>query len=309
MALDFDAVADELYGMAPQEFTAKRDLYAADARRAGDRELASEIKALKRPTTSAWLANQLVRQRPELVTELLEVGAAMLDAQERLDGEQLRRLSLQRRRLGATIAEAGRKLARSSGQSAGDAVERELQSTLDAAVADTAAGEALQRGRLTTALSAAGFGRLGGLAPSDGGARRQRLATIGGAERQPATSRGTGKGASAGSRIRGEEHRLRREQEAADREAVAARASAEKQSKLEAAAEAEQEKVRKGIAEAEQQLQRLRGEATSISQQLGELRREHRRAERAAVDAERRATRARQSLDEALSGRQDDGDR
>ncbi|WP_432171865.1 hypothetical protein [Streptomyces sp. 1222.5] len=55
--MDLDAVADELYALAPSVFTAARDESAQAARAAGDRKLAEEIRRLRRPTLSAWASN------------------------------------------------------------------------------------------------------------------------------------------------------------------------------------------------------------------------------------------------------------
>jgi hypothetical protein len=62
--VDLESTLDELYALRPQEFTAARDARAAEARRAGDRELADRIRALRRPTLSAWAGNLLVRGSP-----------------------------------------------------------------------------------------------------------------------------------------------------------------------------------------------------------------------------------------------------
>src|ERR1700689_4365633 len=45
MPQDFDSIADELYGLRPGEFTAARDAFSVQARRAGDVELAGSVKA------------------------------------------------------------------------------------------------------------------------------------------------------------------------------------------------------------------------------------------------------------------------
>ncbi|MBO0715666.1 MAG: hypothetical protein J2P59_12980, partial [Acidimicrobiales bacterium] len=75
--MEVDAVADELYGLLPGEFTPARNARAADARRQGDREAAEAIMGLRRPTTGAWLANLVVRRYRQEVHELLELGEAM----------------------------------------------------------------------------------------------------------------------------------------------------------------------------------------------------------------------------------------
>ena len=158
MDLDVDAVADELYGLPPGEFTSQRDRRAAEARRGGDRDLAAAIKKLRRPSASAWLANLLVRQRHEQLLQLLELGAAMRQAQSELAGTDLRRLSEQRHQVVKALGGEGRQLARDLGQPVSEASERELEATLEAAVANAEAGEALRSGRLTTALSYSGLG-------------------------------------------------------------------------------------------------------------------------------------------------------
>ena len=75
---DVGAVADELYGLPAGEFTAARDRLAADdqAERATGRS-PRPIKKLRRPTATAWCANQLVRQRADEVAQLLDAGAAL----------------------------------------------------------------------------------------------------------------------------------------------------------------------------------------------------------------------------------------
>ncbi|MGW4517724.1 hypothetical protein ACWEO4_38520 [Streptomyces sp. NPDC004393] len=51
--MGWDAVADELYGLPPGEFTAVRDERAKAARAAGDRDLAERIRRMRRPTLAA----------------------------------------------------------------------------------------------------------------------------------------------------------------------------------------------------------------------------------------------------------------
>ena len=74
---DLDSAAEELYALAPAEldrFAPRRNELAAAARKAGDRELAGQISALKKPVQSAALANALVRQRPAEVQALSELA-------------------------------------------------------------------------------------------------------------------------------------------------------------------------------------------------------------------------------------------
>ena len=131
--MDLDAVTGELYGVPPSDFVTERDERAAQARRAGERQLADAIKRLRRPSAGAWLANLLVRERYEQVSELLAVGAELRQAQAHLANEDLRRLSKERRRVVASLAGDALELARDRGQTVSSAAARELETTLEAA--------------------------------------------------------------------------------------------------------------------------------------------------------------------------------
>src|SRR5579872_6342465 len=97
--MDLDVVIDELYGLPPAEFTARRDRLATEARKAGDKELASAVKALRKPSATASAVNLAARARPDRIDELVGLGRQMRAAQEALSGDQLRALGRQRTQL------------------------------------------------------------------------------------------------------------------------------------------------------------------------------------------------------------------
>ncbi|MFF0451310.1 hypothetical protein ACFYT4_33905 [Streptomyces sp. NPDC004609] len=78
--MDVDAVIGELYGLPPGEFTAARNGYAAEARRAGDRETAQRIAGLRRPALAAWASDLLVRRRRDDAIRFLRLGEALREA-------------------------------------------------------------------------------------------------------------------------------------------------------------------------------------------------------------------------------------
>jgi len=162
---ELDEVAEEVYACVPAEFTAIRNAKAHEARAAGKVELADALRRLQKPTAAAWLANLLVRALPRKVADLVAFGAALRSAQAALDGEALRRLSEQRGRVVGGLSHDARRLAAERGQNLSDAVIRELELTLEAAIFDPGAAEQLQRGRLTGALTYSGIG-LPSLTPS-----------------------------------------------------------------------------------------------------------------------------------------------
>ena len=153
-------VADELYALTPAEFTAARDERARMARQAGQRDDAAAIKKLARPTTSAWLVNQLSREAPDRLGRLVEVGEALEEAQRTLAGDRLRELSGQRRNVINDLLPQAAEIASRAGQSASAVVMGEVRATLEAALADSAARAAVQSGRLTKPLAYAGLGEV-----------------------------------------------------------------------------------------------------------------------------------------------------
>ncbi len=157
-AMDLDTVVDELYGLLPEDFAATRKTRAGEAQAAGDRDLAAAIRQLRRPTTSAWLANLLVRERPVEIAALLELGTALLKAQSDLAGAEMRRLSQRRQDVVAPLSDAARQLARDLGREVSESTIRELEETLDAAVADSEARAALASGHLASAVRYSGLG-------------------------------------------------------------------------------------------------------------------------------------------------------
>jgi chromosome segregation ATPase len=157
---DLAEIADELYGLRPEEFTAARDAAAKDARSAGDTELAKAVKALRRPSVSAWAVNLLVRSRTELVEQVVGLGDSLREAQSQLQGDALRELTRQRRQLVAAVTAETRSLVEEEGQRLTDAATRQVEETLQAAMADPEAAAAVLSGLLTQSLSSTGVGSL-----------------------------------------------------------------------------------------------------------------------------------------------------
>jgi hypothetical protein len=149
--------AEDLYRLAPEDFTAARDAAAKQARADGDREAAAALKALRRPTVSAWLLNHLVHAEPELVEQLLQLGPGLAQAQAGRDAAALRTLGEQRRQLVGAVVGRAVELA---GRPVAAAVRDEVASTLEAGLADAGSADAVRTGRLVRALSYAGFGEV-----------------------------------------------------------------------------------------------------------------------------------------------------
>jgi hypothetical protein len=156
----FAALADELYGLAPADFTDARNGYAKELRSSGDRQLSERVKALRKPAAAAWVVNMLVRHQAEEMTQVLDLGASLRAAQADLDGEALRELAKQRRRLVSAVAGKGRVLARELGVKVSESVLRQVEDTLHAAMVDTDAEAAVRTGMLVDPLNPSGAGAL-----------------------------------------------------------------------------------------------------------------------------------------------------
>ena len=268
MAVNLEQVADELYALAPAAFTAARDEQAGQARAAGDADLAAAVRKLRRPTVSAWLVNLLAREDGGQVDDLLELGQSLREAQRALDGDRLRDLSTQRRRLVAALTQEAQRLAAQAGQAVSAQVEREVQDTLEAALADQGMADRVSSGRLTKALSYAGLGE--GVGISDAVAVWPAPAAR--PPRGPAPSRPARKGRAAP----GDAHetkeaaRARREAEAAER--ARQEAEAAERNRQDAAEDAREAQA--GLDEAEQEVTSARDKHQGLQRQIGELERQ-----------------------------------
>ncbi|MEA2407945.1 MAG: hypothetical protein QOE69_2064 [Thermoleophilaceae bacterium] len=158
-----DRAVQELYGLPPSEFTRARDARARELRKAGDRDAADAVKALRKPTVAAWALNQLARERSKDVDRLLGAGQKLRAAQEQLLGggerSALQDAAAAERELVAKLAGDAVALARDAGERPGAGFEEKVAGTLHAAALDQETAEQLRAGRLVREREAiGGFG-------------------------------------------------------------------------------------------------------------------------------------------------------
>jgi hypothetical protein len=151
-------IAEELYGVLPGDFTGTRNEWAKQTKADGDAELAGRVRELRRPSVAAWVVNMLMRHQGPQMTQLLELGSSLRQAQADLDADALRELTRQRRQLTTAVTHQGRVLAGELGQKVTDAVADQVEGTLHAAMVDEQAAAAVRSGLLVTALTATGVG-------------------------------------------------------------------------------------------------------------------------------------------------------
>jgi len=156
MAVSLTAVARELYGLAPADFTAQRNARARDLKPT-DAALATQVAALRKPSPAAWVVNLIARERADRLEALLRLGEQMRGAQERFDRDELRRLGAERREAVAGLAREAADLAQAAGHPPSASVLGEVEQTLQAATTDPEAAAAVAAGLLVRALRAVGF--------------------------------------------------------------------------------------------------------------------------------------------------------
>jgi len=266
-----DEIAEQLYGVPPDEFVTARTAARDRARADGDKELATAVAALPKPTTAAWVCNLLARRQPDEVAQLTELGELLRQAQVNLSGAQLRELGQQRNQVVAALARQARGLAHAEGHDVSSAVAEQVESTLRAAVVDPGAGSALVAGRLTTALTYSGLGPVdlsGAVAtPVRSGAGSPAVATEARAPRTPPAPKGDA-----------EERRRKAAEERRQQELAQARRDAEEAAGVARDAAAAAEAAEQEVADAGERRDRLRERADQLEKEL-------RRAEREATEA------------------------
>jgi hypothetical protein len=159
---DWEQRIDELYAGPPGEFTKARNALARTLSAGGDKEAAAAVKALRKPSMTAWALDRAARAHPDAVANLAERARALRDAhQAALRGEatDLRAAGRQHQDAIAEVVRLAIDELAGAGERAPSPSQRErLAETLRAVTSDDEAFELLRRGRLAGDLEAVGFG-------------------------------------------------------------------------------------------------------------------------------------------------------
>ena len=150
------SLAGELYGGLPADFTPERTAAEKAAKADGDKDLAAAVKNLKKPSVGAWAVNLLVRRETEQIDQVFTLAESLRAAADALDGAELRALTKQRRQLTSALSTRARQLALEHGNRLTQAVADQVEGTLNAAMLDAGAADAVRTGMLVTTLSATG---------------------------------------------------------------------------------------------------------------------------------------------------------
>jgi hypothetical protein len=235
---------DRLYGLPLGEFTSARNALVRELRKAGRKDDAEEVRALKKPPATAWAVNQLARRKPAKVAELIKAGDALRKAQrDVLGGKEVdvREASRAQHEVADELVDDARGLLEEAGTKATQAAVRRISGTLRAASTDPAAAKLLKKGRLPDDVESVGFGPLLHVAPKGARAPARRSARKADSRRK---------------QVAAAKAKLREEREVltdAEREAAAARKAAER-------AERAAERAAGRVAAAERRLEAVSSE-------------------------------------------------
>ncbi len=153
-----DDVADALYGVDPDLFVDARTKAVVALKEAGEKGLAKEVGALRRPTRSAWLVNLLSRSAADDLEALVGLSDRLAQATASVDVAALRQAGVERTALIAKLTARAVELGRIAGYDGGEATRAEVVTTLQAALADPEVLASVLRGRVEKAQVYAGFG-------------------------------------------------------------------------------------------------------------------------------------------------------
>ena len=291
------AATAELYAVAPDEFVATRTRLVQDAKAGGDAALAEEVGRLRRPTVAAWAVNRTVRERPQEVDRLRDVGRRLRSAQAQLDAARLRDLRSDREALLAGFVAGAAEVAEAAGRPLAPAALEEVRGTVIAALAGEEAAEAVASGHLTRALSYSGFGEVDlseAVARTSSGAvltvvaHPEEAGSTGAGSRKPLSA----KGSKDSARPRQEE----RAHEQGEEERRAQQQRLREVEEAHAAAAAAAEEAAQAVDQARDRADEARWRVEELEAGLQQARKEHHTAEQAATAA----ARARRTAEAAL---------
>ena len=162
-----DAVSgeiDRLYALPLEEFTPERDEVAKRLRQEGNAEAAGAVKELKKPSIAAWAVNQVQRDRPDEVRELVDVTEELHRVYKKLSSagarERLGEAAEMQRKLIQSLVRCAAQLLEAGGHAASDATLGKVADTLRAAGLDPEVREQVAQGRVVKEQRAAGLGPL-----------------------------------------------------------------------------------------------------------------------------------------------------
>ena len=298
---ELNAEIRDLYRLPPEEFTVARNELSTRLRKEKRTEDASEVKALPKPTPSAWAVNALFEHQGQKMDALLAAGkrarAAQREAVSGRGAESLREAIRLARGLADELRWEAAQILSQHGRAPNRTLVERIAANLQAIAFSPAAAEEASRGWLSRDLDPPGFEVLAGLQVAaspvvDLASRRpspepRREAREKKEERAPAPRK---------KKVLPMPRRPSPDEE----KAQAAEEERRREAAEQARKEKEAERQRRRIAVAEEKVERARAEADPLREEAERLESEAAEARRTADKAEQAAAKARERADRAV---------
>ncbi len=173
-AADLETDLDALFSLPLAEFTGARNALAALLKKSGRGDEAARVKALAKPSISAWAVNQLYGDHRETFDQLMASGERIHKAQKSGKLAEMRETLDARREALTDLSDLAASLLRDAGNKpAPDTIHR-ITTTLEGISAYAARADGPRPGRLTSDVDPPGFESLAGF--SSGAGMAQLLA-------------------------------------------------------------------------------------------------------------------------------------
>lgn len=273
---------EALFKLPLGEFTAARNALAAQLKKAGRTEEANAVKALAKPSASAWVVNQLYWRHRESFNRLLATGERLRRAHAKdLTGDAARDAVNARREAMAELTRLAELIVlRDGNHSATRDLMRRVTTTLEALSSYASSPAAPVAGRLTDDLQPPGFEAVAGLLPESGKRKASGQIAMTLPHAEPVTRRVSNAGAA------------RRDEKDRKELVVAAKTAVRDAERAWSAARKQAERAAAKAETAAQRAKALEGERAQIEKQLA-------RASDDAATAQADATKAATSANEA----------
>jgi hypothetical protein len=162
---------DALFRLPVAEFTAARNTLAAQLKKGGRRDESEGVKALAKPSITAWAVNQLYWQHREAFDRLIATGQRFRQAQTSSRAGKvadMREALDARREALLQLSDLATALLRDAGSSPTPETIHRISTTLEALSAYASSSNDLRPGRLTRDVDPPGFDSLASLIPGAG---------------------------------------------------------------------------------------------------------------------------------------------
>ena len=166
---DVEVDVDALFSLPLTEFIPARNALAARLKANGHADEASRVKAIPKPTVSAWSANQLYWKHRDAFDRLISAGRHFREAQASQatgNATDLRGAGEQRRDALEELLRDAARLMSDAGHSASPETIRRIGTTLEAMSVYALLPDAPAPGRLTADVDPPGFDTLAALMPA-----------------------------------------------------------------------------------------------------------------------------------------------